>query len=328
MASNININVKNAVIFITVCVVILYFTGIPLLNKQLKFINMKELLSVSIEVAERGGIRVKTVRESSSLGETSKGKTKEGVNDVLTAGDLQSHLTMMNGFKLAFPGLKVISEEHTKKTADFKMDTSVPKKNSEEVASLTKTETVPLADVTVWIDPLDATKEYSENLRQYVTTMVCVAVKGQPVIGVIHRPFTGETAWAYVGVGYSSNLKVAKKEDLAKEPHKIIVSMSHAGEVKNLTTKKLGGKVEIVSAAGAGYKTLEVVKGSVNAYVHTTLIKKWDICAGNAILRAVGGNMTTLKGNQIDYSGAGSPLNDKGLLATLADHAKYLIIGT
>jgi len=45
---------------------------------------------------------------------------------------------------------------------------------------------------------------------------------------------------------------VAKKEDLAKEPHKIIVSMSHAGEVKNLTTKKLGGKVEIVSAAGAG----------------------------------------------------------------------------
>ena len=78
----------------------------------------------------------------------------------------------------------------------------------------------------------------------------------------------------------------------------------------------------------AGYKTLEVVKGSVNAYVHTTLIKKWDICAGNAILRAVGGNMTTLKGNQIDYSGAGSPLNDKGLLATLADHAKYLIIGT
>ena len=48
---------------------------------------------------------------------------------------------------------------------------------------------------------------------------------------------------------------MAKKEDLTKEPRKIIVSLSHAGEVKNLTTKKLGGKIEIVSAAGAGQST-------------------------------------------------------------------------
>ena len=66
----------------------------------------------------------------------------------------------------------------------------------------------------------------------------------------------------------------------------------------------------------------------MHAYVHTTRIKKWDICAGNAILSAVGGNMTTLKGKRVDYSGAGSAINDDGLIATLVEHAKYLVIGT
>lgn len=37
--------------------------------------------------------------------------------------------------------------------------------------------------------------------------MVCVAVRGQPVIGVIHKPFLDETSWAWVGKGQSFDLK-------------------------------------------------------------------------------------------------------------------------
>ena len=41
--------------------------------------------------------------------------------------------------------------------------------------------------------------------------------------------------------------------------------------------------------------------GTAQAYVHTTLIKKWDICPGDAILRHYGGKMTRLNGDTITY---------------------------
>lgn len=69
-----------------------------------------------------------------------------------------------------------------------------------------------------------------------------------------------------------------------------------------------------------------MIKGSVHAYTHVTLIKKWDICAGNAILNAVGGKMTTLDGDFIDYSAYLSPKNNRGLLATVRKNIHYLYL--
>jgi len=72
-----------------------------------------------------------------------------------------------------------------------------------------------------------------------------------------------------------------------------------------------------------------VINGSIDAYVHTTRIKKCDVCAGNAILNAVSGQMTTFTGQSLDYGDTHNPQNNDGLLATLYEHHKFLkLFGT
>lgn len=120
--------------------------------------------------------------------------------------------------------------------------------------------------------------------------MVCVAVKGQPIIGVIYKPFetrqNHSLYWAWANHGASRNLKnLPKMKD--NETPVLIVSLSHAGVITNVSKAAFGNNVEIISAGGAGYKFLEVAVGNTTAYAHATAIKKWDICAGTAILRYI-----------------------------------------
>lgn len=163
--------------------------------------------------------------------------------------------------------------------------------------------------------------------------MVGVALKGKPILGVIHRPFEGTTYWAVVDHGQSPNLKPAEvrsaksggksieKQVTETSPFRIIVSRSHKGDVKDKTSAVLGSSVptKLIEAAGAGYKVLEVATGKADVYVHVTAIKKWDLCAGNAILAALGGKMTTVNGELIDYSGHTDALNSKGILGYMEE---------
>ncbi|XP_072267272.1 Golgi-resident adenosine 3',5'-bisphosphate 3'-phosphatase [Pyxicephalus adspersus] len=284
-------------------------------------VDLRELLAVAVEAAELGGVEVKTVRESNKLNENSKGKTREGADDKMTRGDLLSNRKMASLIKNSFPGVQVNTEEHLDEADKESIfwDRKIPDEIKEKIQN---PKLVPSESITVWIDPLDATHEYTENLVNYVTTMVCVAVNGKPVIGVIHKPFTQYTAWAMVDGG--SNVKRRASYD-EKSPT-IIVSRSHSGKVKEVILQTFGNQTKIISAGGSGYKVLSLLdvtgnekQETADIYIHVTYIKKWDICAGNAILSALGGQMTTLKGEEIIYTGLDG--NEGGLLASIGvDH--------
>lgn len=91
-----------------------------------------------------------------------------------------------------------------------------------------------------------------------------------------------------------------------------------------LAKDSFGPKTTITLAAGAGDKVMGVVNGTFDVYIHATAIKKWDLCAGNAIIKSINGKMTTLKGENIDYSTNGNVKVLDGILVTRYDHDYYL----
>ena len=246
----------------------------------------------------------------------------EGINDPVTQGDLLSNREMYFSLLNTWPGISIVSEEKDNNIPrDISRITKLQSDDVDEHLSDKLDIREDRRDILIWIDPLDATKEYSEKLLKYVTTMVCIVVKGEPVIGVIHKPFEGETYWAWHGHGH--NIPQVSKGAKHEAPF-IIVSRSHAGDVNNTARAAFGDNIKVIPAGGAGYKVIELAIGRVDAYLHRTRIKKWDICAGNAILRALNGKMTSLKGDVINYSNSEDVVLNDGLLATVKEHEKYL----
>lgn len=288
-------------------------------------INLRKLLIASIVAAQKGGVQVVDVSNSLDFGELSKGKTKEGINDPVTQADFRSHCVMEHGLKSIFPELHIVSEEDSLagKCLDldgFSLDPTV-------VSESIKLPDVNIhsSELTVWIDPLDATKEFTEHLFQYVTVMICIAHLGRPIIGIVHNPFEGRTIWAWDNYAVSDDLyKVLKKENEIEEDPVVTISRSHSGDVQSFVRNAFGEKTRILSAAGAGFKVMQVLFSNATMYIHKTAIKKWDLCAGNAILNAVGGRMTDFNGKEINYTDDKSYKHDTGILAALSNQKHYL----
>jgi len=320
-AGTIQINNKLLTVLVLLTLVVFFIYALnkdspnPFQNSLQKKTNAGALLCAAIATAEAGGREVKDVRMKgdAQLNEKVKGKTKEGVKDVLTDGDLRSHKIMYNTLAQSFPGVKVISEEHDDSSHGnsivFNSRCSALDHQGEEVW-------IPSDELTIWIDPLDATKEYTENLLQYVTTMVCVAHKGEPIIGVIHNPFEKKTYWAWVNNIVAEEILEFNKLEIA-EKESFIISLSHAGKAEAYI-RSVFPRAKIQTAGGAGYKVLQVAGHKSGAYLHLTNIKKWDVCAGNAILNAIGGKILALDNTPISYDSSDPALIEGGLMASLS----------
>lgn len=70
-----------------------------------------------------------------------------------------------------------------------------------------------------------------------------------------------------------------------------------------------------------------LLEGKAHAYVFASSgSKRWDTCAPEAVLRAIGGTLTDVHGDTYSYDSQTNHLNSRGVLATAPgqDHDWYL----
>lgn len=161
-----------------------------------------------------------------------------------------------------------------------------------------------------------------------MTVLIGISVNGTPVAGVIHQPFNidkepGRTVWGMVGLGVFGHSPIplprATNPGLA-----ITVTRSHFSQIVQDTLQAINPE-HILREGGAGNKYLKVIEGHADAYLYPTKgTKKWDICAGEAILKALGGTTTDCLGKPLQYIPSQSPHNICGVLATMHGHQQLL----
>jgi solute carrier family 35 (adenosine 3'-phospho 5'-phosphosulfate transporter), member B2 len=342
---------------------------------------LKIFIDVSKQLTHEAGVFVNSIHLNNKVKLKTKGKLddsnlKGGIMDnPITNADKLSNYILLYGFNIMFPKLNIVSEEKLVIPNEDKLmmgellalKLRIKQYANKKLLSLNKvlnkcmdrnnrvTTTFDFSEYTMWLDPLDATKEYSEHdkkLVKYVSIMSCMGYKGKPVGGLIYFPFTTKTYWAY----RESNSKDSKIhtwkntfQDIPKKFHinninkdtklidgkqkriiDLIYSRSHDGGVVGDVNKRTGFHVDkSIKAAGSGYKMTQVALNGIDpakesngldkinqlVYAHNTKIKKWDVCAGDAILKSMNGITMDWGGDEIDYSYESPKIIDKGLIA-------------
>lgn len=149
----IRINKTGFLIIIIVIVLLTYLYSNKTAEKDVRRVSLQKLLETAIKASKNGGAEVVAAKDHLKI--ENKGKTREGVDDSVTTADYNSHCAMVATLKHNFPTVKVISEETKSDCDSSKVDVSLVQ------FSDANEETVDENDVVVWIDPLDATKEYT-----------------------------------------------------------------------------------------------------------------------------------------------------------------------
>ena len=147
----------------------------------------------------------------------------------------------------------------------------------------------------VWVvDPLDGTREYSEG-RDDFAVHVALVIDGAPMVGAVALP--GQGLVFVTGARRSRDRALAPR---AEGPMRIVVSRTRPPHEAKRVATRLGA--ELVAMGSAGAKTMAVLGGAVDAYVHSGGQYEWDSAAPVAVAHAYGAYAARLDGAPLVYN--------------------------
>lgn len=156
------------------------------------------------------------------------------------------------------------------------------------------------------IDPLDGTKEFVKRGTDF-TVNIALIEDGQPILGVIHVPVTGDTFWGSRHGAFASTGGGAPRQISCRPQPEggliAIVSRSHRTKETDDYLKRFAIAREI--SVGSSLKFCRVAAGEADLYPRMGRTMEWDTAAGHAILRFAGGTVRTLEGHELSYGKPG-----------------------
>ncbi|MGI5326219.1 inositol monophosphatase family protein [Actinomadura nitritigenes] len=240
-------------------------------------------------------------------------------------GDLRSHEYLMAALAERCPGDAVLSEEGRSSVAGKRSqgDDRAPTRNTGEAERLSASR--------VWIiDPLDGTREFSEEGRRDWAVHVALwerdaAGAARLSAGAVALPAQGLTlrtdatgGAALVRDDPGEPDPVTAGSDVARrslprevplhvpapDPGKlrIAVSRTRPPEFVQRLAEHLDLDVELVPIGSAGAKISAVLLGEVDAYVHAGGQYEWDSAAPAAVALAAGAHASRVDGAPLEYN--------------------------
>lgn len=136
---------------------------------------------------------------------------------------------------------------------------------------------VRLGRLAVWIvDPLDGSCEYGED-RDDFAVHVALSIGGEAIVGAVDLPGVRATY---------STWQPARPASPVRDRRLIVVSRTHPPPFADRLAELLDAEVQELGSMGA--KTMAVVRGGADAYVHAGGYHEWDAAAPVAVARHFG----------------------------------------